>query len=82
MIDNFGGCIDDNMVRNDEVVGSIPTSSTKFNHLQTPFPKLRSNNVAIHQLRPEHELGLERESIAVSSLNRMLMHGKSGSFLT
>ena len=30
MVDNFGGCTDDNMVRNDEVVGSIPTSSTKF----------------------------------------------------
>jgi hypothetical protein len=28
VIDNFGGCTVDNMVRNDEVVGSIPTSST------------------------------------------------------
>jgi len=45
------------MVRNDEVAGSIPTSSTKTNHLQATF----SNQVPITSQKDFRETqGFER----------------------
>jgi hypothetical protein len=37
------------IVRNDEVVGSIPTSSTTFNHLETP--KTKTCSVLFHKFK-------------------------------